>query len=147
MAKWYGTIGYVATINTAPGVWQEVALEAEYEGDMTRNHRRWNSGQEINDGITLQNELSIVCDPGSIPKTIVKTYPKDLIVDGKFIRFADEEVLSVPVSIEEVVNFQNIRYITYLGANWKVTSIDVQYPRLVLSIGGVYNGPQAGTAE
>jgi len=26
---------------------------------------------------------------------------------------------------------------------WKVTAVDVQYPRLILSIGGVYNGEQA----
>jgi len=147
MAKWYGTVGYVATIKTAPGVWQEIALEAEYAGDMTRNHRRWNSGQEVNDGITLQNELSIVCDPGSIPKTIVRTYPANLEVDDQYIRFSDEDAESIPIDINEVVNFQNIRYITYLGTNWKVTSIDTQYPRLVLSIGGVYNGPQAGTAD
>lgn len=40
-----------------------------------------------------------------------------------------------------------IRYIKWLGTSWLVTSIDVQYPRLVLSIGGVYNGPQAETAS
>lgn len=30
-----------------------------------------------------------------------------------------------------------------MGAKWKVTSVEVQYPRLILSIGGVYNGEQA----
>lgn len=33
----------------------------------------------------------------------------------------------------------NIRYITWLGNKWKVSSIDVEYPRLILSIGGLYN--------
>lgn len=36
-------------------------------------------------------------------------------------------------------NFQQIRYLIYMGVKWKVTSIEVQYPRLILSIGGVYN--------
>lgn len=36
-------------------------------------------------------------------------------------------------------NFCNIRYITYLGSKWKVSSVDVQYPRLILDIGGLYN--------
>lgn len=37
-------------------------------------------------------------------------------------------------------NFHSIRYIEYMGAKWKVESVEVQYPRLVLAIGGVYNG-------
>lgn len=37
-------------------------------------------------------------------------------------------------------NIQSIRYIEFMGGLWDVTSIDVQFPRLVLSIGGVYNG-------
>ena len=36
-------------------------------------------------------------------------------------------------------NFYNIRYIEYLGNKWKVTSVELQRPRLILSIGGVYN--------
>lgn len=43
-------------------------------------------------------------------------------------------------------NLNEIRYVTWLGTKWKVTDIDIQYPRLTLSIGGVYNdaeGPQA----
>lgn len=37
-------------------------------------------------------------------------------------------------------NFHQIRYITWMGAKWKVTVVDVSYPRLILEIGGVYNG-------
>lgn len=37
-------------------------------------------------------------------------------------------------------NFHSIRYIEFMGAKWKVSNIDVQYPRLILTIGGVYNG-------
>lgn len=36
-------------------------------------------------------------------------------------------------------NFTEIRYITYLGSKWKVTGIEVQRPRLILSIGGIWN--------
>jgi len=35
----------------------------------------------------------------------------------------------------------SLRYIKWLGGYWEVSSVDVQYPRLVLNIGGVYNGP------
>lgn len=44
-------------------------------------------------------------------------------------------------------NFYSMRYVEFMGARWKITNVEVQYPRLVLSIGGVYNGEQAGTAE
>ena len=36
--------------------------------------------------------------------------------------------------------FWAIRYIEFMGAKWEVTSVDVKRPRLILSIGGVYNG-------
>lgn len=37
-------------------------------------------------------------------------------------------------------NFHKIRYMTYMGTKWKVTSAEVLYPRLILSLGGVYHG-------
>lgn len=36
-------------------------------------------------------------------------------------------------------NLHAIRYVVFMGTKWKVTNIEVQYPRLLLSIGGVYN--------
>lgn len=35
-------------------------------------------------------------------------------------------------------NFLYICYVTWYGHKWKVSSVDVKYPRLILSIGGVY---------
>ena len=32
-----------------------------------------------------------------------------------------------------------MRYVTFMGAKWKISSVDVQYPRLILSIGDLYN--------
>lgn len=39
-------------------------------------------------------------------------------------------------------NFHAIRYIKWMGVSWKIDNIEVQRPRLILTIGGVYNGPQ-----
>ena len=36
-------------------------------------------------------------------------------------------------------NFQKIRYAVWMGAKWQVRSVEVQRPRLILTIGGVYN--------
>ena len=33
----------------------------------------------------------------------------------------------------------SIAYVEFSGAKWKVTDVEVQFPRLILSIGGVYN--------
>ena len=40
-------------------------------------------------------------------------------------------------------NFVNIKYVTWLGQRWRVSNATIQYPRLSLSIGGIYNGPTA----
>lgn len=37
-------------------------------------------------------------------------------------------------------NYALIRYVEYGGVKWKVSTIEVQYPRLVLNFGGVWNG-------
>ena len=36
-------------------------------------------------------------------------------------------------------NFHSMRWIEFMGAKWKVTDVDVQYPRLILTGGGLYN--------
>jgi hypothetical protein len=37
-------------------------------------------------------------------------------------------------------NFHSMKYVEFMGTKWKINSVEVQYPRLILSIGGVYNG-------
>lgn len=44
-------------------------------------------------------------------------------------------------------NFFSMKYAEFMGAKWKITDVEVQYPRLILTLGGVYNGKQAETAE
>ena len=36
-----------------------------------------------------------------------------------------------------------IRYVSWLGTKWKVSELDIQSPRIVLSIGGVWNGDES----
>lgn len=36
-------------------------------------------------------------------------------------------------------HFFNIKCVEWQGALWNVNSVDVQYPRLVLDLGGLYN--------
>jgi hypothetical protein len=37
-------------------------------------------------------------------------------------------------------NFHSMKYVLFMGTKWKINSVEVQYPRLILTIGGVYNG-------
>ena len=36
-------------------------------------------------------------------------------------------------------NFHAMKYVVFMGAKWKISEVTVQYPRLVLIIGGLYN--------
>ena len=46
-------------------------------------------------------------------------------------------IVADPYAID---NFYKMRYAEFKGVKWKVTDAEVQYPRLILSIGGVWNG-------
>lgn len=41
----------------------------------------------------------------------------------------------------------NIRYVKWLGSYWEIINVSVERPRLVLTIGGVYNGPKVTASE
>lgn len=45
------------------------------------------------------------------------------------------------VADEFAENFMHlIRYAEWRGVKWEVTSVEPRYPRLILTLGGVYNG-------
>jgi hypothetical protein len=44
-------------------------------------------------------------------------------------------------------NFCTMKYIKWMGTLWKITQVDVQRPRLILTIGGVYNGESVATSS
>ena len=47
--------------------------------------------------------------------------------------------LSIVADPYAMENFHMMRYAEFMGAKWKIESVEVQYPRLVLTLGGVYN--------
>lgn len=108
--KFYGPIGYAETVETKPGVWVEQITKRMYYGDLTRNTRRLQNSETLNDDINVANEISIVADP-----------------------FAQQ-------------NFHAMRYVEFMGAKWKISNVEVQYPRLILTIGGVYNGNETSAS-
>lgn len=71
----------------------------------------------------------------------------DVVRNTRMLQSADQvnDNINISNSISIVANpyanqnFHNIRYITFMGTKWKVSNIDVQYPRLILTLGGLYN--------
>lgn len=104
MAKFYGTIGFVETKETSPGVFTEEKTEKKYKGEITKNIRKWETGEQLNDNLQINNQISIVADA-----------------------YAS-------------LNFFAMRYCEWMGTLWKITNVEVQRPRLILTLGGVYNG-------
>ena len=57
-----------------------------------------------------------------------------------------DNVISIVADAFALQNFFSIKYIDWMGASWKVLKVDaIQRPRLILTIGGVYNGPKPTT--
>jgi hypothetical protein len=50
---------------------------------------------------------------------------------------------SISIVADEYVrdHFSGVRYVDWAGTKWSVVEIDLQHPRLILRLGGVYNGP------
>lgn len=46
-------------------------------------------------------------------------------------------IVSEPFSLN---NFQNIRYASWKGTRWKVDSVEIDMPRIILTLGGEWNG-------
>lgn len=56
----------------------------------------------------------------------------------------DDLTVSTQISIVAdsfaLEKFYSIKWIEYLGVKWKVTNADPQPPRIILTLGGVWNG-------
>ena len=94
-------------------------------------------------GFEIQTETR----PGVWEGFIEKTYRGDLLKlmnRNQDVGQVNENIaLSNTVSIVAdpfaVNNFAAIRYIEYLGTKWEVSSVEVNYPRMTLYIGGEYH--------
>jgi len=109
MAKFYGRIGYGETVETAPGVMEDVITERKHFGDVLRNARTLREADKVNNDLTVNNSISIVADA-----------------------YANKHYFAM-------------RYIEWGGALWIVSEVQVESPRLILRLGGKYNGPTART--
>lgn len=77
-----------------------------------------------------------------------KKYFGELIRNTKRSQSADQVNDDLNISNEISIiadpfareNFHSMKYVGFMGARWKIVSVEVRYPRLILTVGGVYNG-------
>lgn len=62
MAKFYGEIGYGENVETSPGVWTDVIVERSLYGDVIRNTRKLQDGENLNANLSVNNSISVVAD-------------------------------------------------------------------------------------
>lgn len=55
----------------------------------------------------------------------------NLTINNTFSILCDDFALS---------NLCYMKYVEYMGAKWSINSVDIQRPRLNITIGGLYNG-------
>lgn len=77
-----------------------------------------------------------------------KKYYGDILKNNKRQSSGDqvnsEKLLNIIISIVAdpfaYENFSDISYVEYMGVFWKVTSVEIQSPRILITVGGRYNG-------
>ena len=89
------------------------------------------------------------------PTIVEKEYYGDLTTDRRKRQNSGEvndniNLANVISIIADPFAIQNCSYMAYaevMGARWKISDIEVQYPRLILTVGGVYNGDSPRATE
>ena len=91
---------------------------------------------------------TVETSPGvSVEQITERNYYGDVIRNTRRLQSADKVNDDINISNDISIvadpyandHFYAIRYVVFQGAKWKVSNVDVQYPRLILSLGGLYN--------
>lgn len=66
------------------------------------------------------------------------------LTDGESVNDDISVNNSISIAADEyaIEHIFAIRYVEWSGSLWKVIDVEVQRPRLILRLGGVYNGPK-----
>lgn len=97
---------------------------------------------EIGFGVTTETAPSVFSE-----KIVSRKYYGEIIRNNRKLQTSDKvnddititnqiSILCDPYAME---NFRAMRYATFMNSKWKITDVEVEYPRLTLSLGGVYN--------
>lgn len=87
-------------------------------------------------------------DPGIWEERITeRNYYGDLIRNARGLQSSDKvndditinNQISIVADPYAIQNFYAMKYAEFMGAKWKISNIEVKYPRLIITLGGVYN--------
>lgn len=97
---------------------------------------------KIGFGITSETSQSVWTE-----EITEREYYGDVLRNSRRLQTADKvnDDISISNQISIVMdpyaaeNFHAMRYATYMNVKWKITDVEVEWPRLILTLGGVYN--------
>jgi hypothetical protein len=92
----------------------------------------------VNSGVWVSNIVEVP-SYGDVLRTNIK------LVEGSGVNNDLSMGNSISIVADQYMNehFHSIKYVTWAGANWTITSVTVESPRLIFRLGSVYNGPTA----
>lgn len=117
MAKFIGTLGVVTgyfetTIDgVQSGVFKPIIETYTVSGDILSNSHRNEQGRSINDNLSISNRFSIIATPSLL--TVMTSNPSESNITPMFLEI--------------------------YGNKWKVASLELQLPRVYISLGGLWN--------
>lgn len=92
---------------------------------------------------------SVESAPGvHVEKIVERNYYGELVRNSRRLQSANQLNDNINISNEISIvadpyadkNFHMMRYIEFMGTKWKISNVEVQPPRLILTVGGVWNG-------
>lgn len=92
---------------------------------------------------------SVESAPGvHVEKIVERNYYAELVRNSRRLQSANQLNDNINISNEISIvadpyadkNFHMMRYIEFMGTKWKISNVEVQPPRLILTAGGVWNG-------
>lgn len=98
------------------------------------------------------NEGTVETSPGVWEQQVVeRQYYGDLLRNSRRLQSTDQLNDDINISNEISIvadpyanaNFHSMRYVEFMGAKWKISNVEVQFPRLILTLGGVWNEQSA----
>lgn len=110
MTKFAGLVGYVTQEETVPGVWSPVPNPKMMKGDTLRLSSTNGNGARISDSGKANDDITL-------------SHRVSLIGDA----YAFD-------------NYFNIAWVEVRGRKWEVTTVEIQRPRIIVTLGGLWNG-------
>ena len=91
---------------------------------------------------------TVETSPGVWKEQITKReYFGELVRNTRKLQTADQVNDNININNEvsiiadpyAISNFHSMRYVEFMGTKWKISNVEVKYPRLILTLGGIYN--------